>query len=275
MFSHTRGGQYLLGDYANHSFKPYAHGRFNHGHVAPGGVHAPSAASDGKGGVINILNINDARYNEHWDQIMSIPQHLTLGPDKLLRIEPVKALALLRGEHQHVGRTVLPADKEIILGEVRGNTMELAVEIDPKEARWVQLNILRSANAEEQTSITFYNFDRQFLSMRTPGEVVLDGTRSSTLPDVWIRPPERATMQRGSEPLRLRVLIDRSVVEVFVNERLYLAMRVYPGRKDSVGVSLRAQGQDAVLNSLDAWQMKAIWPVDSTPKEPAQNKTIK
>jgi beta-fructofuranosidase len=227
---------------------------------------------DGQGRLFNILNFNHGKHSDDWDQVMSIPQHLTLGPDKLLRIEPVKALALLRGEHQHVGRTVLPANKEIILGEVRGNTMELAVEIDPKEARWVQLNILRSANAEEQTSITFYNFDRQLTYWyQTPGEVVLDGTRSSTLPDVWIRPPERATMQRGSEPLRLRVLIDRSVVEVFVNERLYLAMRVYPGRKDSVGVSLRAQGQDAVLNSLDAWQMKAIWPVDSTRKEAAQN----
>jgi sucrose-6-phosphate hydrolase SacC (GH32 family) len=29
-------------------------------------------------------------------------------------------------------------------------------------------------------------------------------------------------MQRGDEPLRLRVFIDRSVVEVFVNERRYL-----------------------------------------------------
>lgn len=57
-FSHQNGGQYLLGDYdeKSHKFRPYDHGRFNHGRVAPGGVHAPSAAADGKGGVINILN---------------------------------------------------------------------------------------------------------------------------------------------------------------------------------------------------------------------------
>jgi beta-fructofuranosidase len=48
-------------------------------------------------------------------------------------------------------------------------------------------------------------------------------------------------------------------VEVFANEKLYLAMRVYPGRADSLGVSVRAQGQDAVLRKLDAWQMKSIW----------------
>ena len=36
-------------------------------------------------------------------------------------------------------------------------------------------------------------------------------------------------------------------------------MRVYTGREDSVGVSLCAQGRDAVLNSLDAWQMQSIY----------------
>jgi beta-fructofuranosidase len=60
--------------------------------------------------------------------------------------------------------------------------------------------------------------------------------------------------------VRLRVFIDRSVVEVFVNEQVYLAMRVYPKRKDSLGVSLRSQGQDAVLKKFDAWQMQSIWP---------------
>ena len=75
-----------------------------------------------------------------------------------------------------------------------------------------------------------------------------------------VRPPERAIIRRGGEPLKLRVFIDRSVVEVFANGKQYLAMRVYPGRQDSMGVSLRAQGQDAVLNSLDAWKIQPIWP---------------
>ena len=62
-----------------------------------------------------------------------------------------------------------------------------------------------------------------------------------------------------NEPLQLRVFIDRSVVEVFVNGRQCVAVRVYPDREDSVGVSLRAQGQDAELKSLDAWRMEDIY----------------
>lgn len=268
-FSHTNGGQYFLGDYDKqaHKFVPYDHGRFNHGRVAPGGVHAPSAASDGKGGVINIMNINDGKQTDDWDQIMSLPQQLTLNDNKTLHIEPVAAVTRLRSRHQHVGETNLPANKEIILKSIHGSTMELSVEIDPKLSQWVQLNVLRSPNAEEQTSITFYNYDRKLTYWYdTQGEVVLDGSRSSTLNDVWVRPPERAVMSRGNETLKLRVFIDRSVVEVFVNGRQYLAMRVYPGRDDSMGVSLLAHGQDAVLKNLDAWEMNAIWPVNENSK---------
>ena len=218
-------------------------------------------AADGKGGVINILNINDGESSKEWDQIMSLAQQLTLGPDSLLQIAPVEAVESLRRDHQHIGETILPANKDLVLEAIKGNTMELSAEIDPKMSRWVQLNILRSPNAEEQTSITFYNYDRKLsVWYHTKGVICLDGTRSSTNPDVWIRPPESAVLERKDEALNLRVFIDRSVVEVFVNEKLYLAMRVYPGRDDSVGVSLRAQGQDATLKKLDAWQMQSIWP---------------
>lgn len=262
-FSHLFGGQYMLGDYdgRTHMFSPYERGLFNHGTVAPGGVHAPSAASDGKGGVINILNINDGMYNENWDQLMSLPQHLTLGDDKRLRIRPVDAVAKLRGTKVSIEDTVIPANKEFVPKQVRGNAMELEIEIDPKNARWVQLNVLRSTDAEEQTSITYYNYDRELAYWyHTSGMICLDTTRSSTLPDAWMRPPDKTTFERRGQPLKLRVFVDRSVVEVFINERLYMAARVYPGREDSVGVSLRAQGQDAILKKLNAWQIKSIWP---------------
>ncbi|MBI4164269.1 MAG: glycoside hydrolase family 32 protein [Acidobacteria bacterium] len=273
-FGHYNGGQYLLGDYdgKSHKFRPYDHGRFNHGHVVPGGVHAPSAAADGKGGVINILNINGGRYSI-FDQIMSLPQRLTLGADKRIRIEPVETVAALRGRHRHVGETRLPANKEIVLPGIGGNAMELSLEIDPGKAHSVQISVLRSPGAEETTAFTFHNHKSNptYSWYSTPEEVVLDGTRSTTLQDAWPRPAERANVNRDGESLRLRIFIDRSVVEVFVNGQQYLAMRVYPGREDSLGVSLRAQTADATLKSLDAWQMKPIWPVvgaDSVLQEP-------
>ena len=59
--------------------------------------------------------------------------------------------------------------------------------------------------------------------------------------------------------MKLRVFVDGSVVEVFVNGRQVVAVRAYPGRDDSLGVSLRAQGRDAQLVSLDVWEMENIF----------------
>ena len=132
----------------------------------------------------------------------------------------------------------------------------------------VELNVLRSPGAEERTRISFLPErglrDRSPSGRKRPlpGVISLDNTRSSILPDVRTRSPETAqvALDKG-EPLKLRVFIDKTIVEVFVNGKQCVALRVYPGRPDSVGVSLRAQGRDAVLKSLDAWQMGSTYAI--------------
>ena len=74
------------------------------------------------------------------------------------------------------------------------------------------------------------------------------------------RAPEMAHVYLApAETLKLRVFVDRSVVEVFANGRRALAARVYPGRPDSTGVSLLARGSEAELLSLDVWEMRSVW----------------
>ena len=118
-------------------------------------------------------------------------------------------------------------------------------------------------NKEEYTRIAFFpnrGFRERFGAGRQNSTITIDSSYSSILPDVRSRAPETAPVfVARDEPLRLRVFIDRSVVEVFVNGRQCVAVRVYPGREDSLGVSFRAQGRDAELKSLDAWQMENIY----------------
>lgn len=83
-----------------------------------------------------------------------------------------------------------------------------------------------------------------------------------TSPDVLSRPPESASLFiENGDPLQLRVFVDRSVVEVFANGRQCVAIRVYPGREDSTGVSLLSQGQESELLSFDCWQMASIYDI--------------
>jgi beta-fructofuranosidase len=265
-FSHTSSGQYLLGDYDRQrdKFLPTAHGRFNFGPVSPGGVHAPSATPDGQGGLIAIFNMNLAIPTRRNDGIMTLPRRLTLVGRDELGIQPAGNLESLRREHQHVGPTALPANQELVLPAIRGNTLEIVAEIDGKTAPLVEVNLLRSANKEEFTRIALLKnrgVTSRFMPPQRPlSTVVLDATRSSLLPDVLSRPPEAAPIFiPPNECFQLRIFVDRSVVEVFINGRQCIAVRVHPSRADSVGVSLCSQGQDAELKSLDAWQMGSIF----------------
>ena len=264
-YSHTSGGKYLLGDYdtQRHKFVVTHGSDFNFGPSGPGGVHAPSVCPDGKGGVIVIFNMNPAKPTKGWNQIMSLPRRLTMIGKDELGIEPAGDVESLRADHQHVASMTLPANKEVVLDSIKGNSMEMIAEIDPKGASMVELDVLRSAGAEEVTRITFLperGYRDRTRKRPLPGVISLDNTRSSILPDVRTRPPETAqvALEKG-EPLKLRVFIDKTIVEVFANGKQCVALRVYPGRADSVGVSLRAQGKEAQLRSLDAWQMKSIY----------------
>jgi beta-fructofuranosidase len=298
------GGQYLLGDYdrGRDKFVVTAHGLFNFGATFPGGVHAPTAAPDGDGGVIVMFNMNPAKPTYKmdnylsefygtggeddseriydWDQIVTLPRRLTLDENHELRMEPAGDIESLRYDHQHIGNTVLPANQEVILERIKGNAIELGIDIDPKNASLVEVNVLRSPEKEEFTRIAFFNkrgfkYREPFtddpravnvmstilsVPVRYESVITVDSSCSSTLPDVLSRPPETAPIFiEPNEPLQLRIFVDRSVVEVFVNGKQCVAVRVYPGRQDSTGVSLLAQGQNAELLSLDCWQMTNIY----------------
>ena len=282
-FSHTSGGQYLLGDYDTDrdKFVVTAHGLFNFGASLPSGVHAPSAVPDGEGGIVVIFNMNPGLPTEGWNQIMTLPRRLTLTGGNEVAVEPVGDIESLRFDHRSLGSMTLPANEEVVLEGIHGNAMELSLEIDPQDAPVIELNVLRSPGGEETTRIAFFK-ERGFhiRSRRIPNATALDASSApqknrtvrreslitidssyaSTLPDARPRAPETAPVHlEEGEPLRLRVFIDRSVVEVFVNGKQCVAVRVYPGREDSVGVSLRSQGRSAELRTLDAWQMRTIY----------------
>lgn len=291
-FSHMSGGQYLLGDYdkEKNKFNVTSGGKFNHGAVSPAGVHAPSATPDGEGGVIVIFNMNPGKPSEDWNQIMTLPRRLTLLSDDVLGQEPAGDLSSLRYDGQHIKKTIIPANEELVLEKIKGNAMEVAAEIDPKDSKTIELNVLRSPKKEEYTRIIIYK-EKGFSdgleykagpgTARMPADLVrlvtgedqergargvreslvsIESSHSSILPDVEVRAPETAPFYLDrNENINLRIFIDKSVVEVFVNGRQVVAMRVYPGRKDSVGFSLSSRGKDAELVSLDAWQMRSIY----------------
>lgn len=289
-FSHMSGGQYLLGDYDTRREKfVVTHGaKFNFGPATPSGVHAPSATPDGKGGIIIIFNMNPGKPTGEWNQIFSLPRRLTLVNTNEIAQEPAGDIESLRKAYQKVQSMNLPANKEIVFKNIKGNAMEISLEVDPKNAPVVEFNVLRSPGREEYTQITFYRErgmgpgrdyrygevarvqglpgGQQVVAGTSPTSSVreslisLESAFASLHPDVLPRAPETAafTMNKN-ETLKLRIFIDKSIVEVFANGKQCVAVRVYPSRDDSIGFSIRSHGQESELKSLEAWQMSSIY----------------
>ena len=275
-FSHSSGGQFLLGDYDTDRQKfvvTYGE-KFNFGSWGPGAVHAPSATPLGDGSVIVIFNMNPAKKVEDWDQIMSLPRRLTLaesGND--VNVEPAGNIESLRGEMVELAPFTLAANQDFELnnlgsvasGRIGGNAYELLLEMQSSSASFVELNVLQSTHSEEFTRISVHRErgypDRAMHTRRRKTSfVTIDNAYSSLKSDVRSRPPETLNVHIAQdEPVQLRVFVDRSIVEVFVNNRKALALRVYPTRPDSVGISLRSQGTETQISELKFWPLGSIY----------------
>jgi beta-fructofuranosidase len=259
-FSHKRGGQYFVGDYdeSTHRFAPDYHGRLNNGPLAIGSLHAPSATIDDNGRFLAIFNVKEGREPQGWSDIMTLPTHLSLREDNSLSIRPVDELVTLRGERSVAADSEVGPGEEVVLDSISGNAIELSVTIDPGDAHEVGLNVLRSAGAEETTRISFFPKGHPRFGK---AQLQIDGSSSSGRTDLIPRPPEVGPLDVGEgEPVDLRIFVDRSIVEVFANERQVLTLRVYPDREDSTGVSLFARGGMAKFSGIEAWRMESVWP---------------
>lgn len=288
---HPRGAMYTIGEYdrGQKRFNAEHHGRFNNGPPFRGSLHAPSAFLAPDGRLITVFNLTENRAHEGgWVGSMSLPRQLSLrkgyGAEPIskeppwelveenlrdyfnpLCIEPVAELERLRFDPVSVKSFKVDSDQEQVLAAVHGKAIEIVAEIDSGNAREVGLRVLRSPDGKEQTTIRFYLKGAHGVKRPQSSEharsLSIDVSDASLDPSVGSRTPESGPVWvEPGEPLRLRVFIDRSIVEVFANEKQCLTTRVYPSREDSTGVSVFAKGGDAQITQLTAWQMRSIWP---------------
>ena len=256
--SHQRGVQYYLGAYANHRFYPEHHGRMNFGDfgVESGHLCAGFTLLDGMNRRIFFGWIPEGRCETvqraaGWAGVMSLPRVLSLSDAGMLEIEPVPELAVLRRNHRRFTNLRIHPDISIPLEGVDGDCLEILATFEPGDTEVLGIKVCCSPDEDEQTVI-FYSPKDKYLA--------LDPERSSLNPDVVSHGVQRGPLELAAgESLTLRIFVDRSVVEVFANNRQCLTKRIYPARRDSQGVQLFARGGSAKLKSMDVWDMAAVW----------------
>ncbi len=272
--SHMRGARYFVGHWDKNKdvFTPESHGRMNW----PGGAFfAPETLLDEKGRRIVFAWCLDerpraARVASGWSGVMSLPRVLSLSNDGTLRIEPVEELKRLRSEALDSRTNIsISPDEELLLKQVKGDSLEIEVELQPEAKAECGVVVRRTPDGAEQTVISYL-----------PDEKVLkiDVSKSTLDPAIryrsWClwRPhdPKDAerrvlvqeaplTLNRG-EPLRLRIFLDRSMLEVFANQRQCMTQRLWPTRPDALGVALFSRGRSTRVTMLNAWHMASTSP---------------
>ena len=247
--SHRLGCRYYVGEWRGEQFHPERHERMSY---ADHSFFAPESLVDDKGRRIMWAWILDephfgTRSDHGWSGTLSLPRVLTLGDDGRLRMDvPVEIEALRREAAPRQGPCILQPDGELAVDGVAGDSLELLVEMESTEASAYGAKVRVSPDGREETSV-FYDAKERLLKVDTRRSGPDDTPRAVEAGPLEARPGER---------LKLRIFVDRSVVEVFANDgRQALARRIYPSRRDSVGVRLFSQGDGARVRSLQAWRI--------------------
>jgi len=242
--SHNKGCQYYVGHYDAPAgrFQPLSHGRMT---WVDNTYFAPEALVDGQGRQIMWAWLTDNPAGEAergWSGVYGLPRTLWVAEDNTLRMAPVQELATLRACPRQ-WRDVR-VDGTTTLDGVRGDACDLEIVVDSATATKYGVKVRMSPGAEEET-LVYYDAQQQMLCF--------DSTRSGV---DGRRVLEQAPLALpAGEKLRLRVLVDRSIIEVYANDRQAIGRRVFPGRSDSLGVALFAVDGPARFATVDAWEM--------------------
>ncbi|UCG59592.1 MAG: GH32 C-terminal domain-containing protein [Phycisphaerales bacterium] len=257
--SHARGCRYYLGHWKDEQFHPEMHARMNW----PGGTcFAPESLLDNEGRRIMWAWVLDRRgSNEYgWSGTMTLPRVLSLNGDGTLRIEPIEELKQLRMHGRRLESIRVTDGLDVTVGDVSGDCLELDLTIKPGDAKRFGIKVRCSPGGEEHTVIEC-DPSAKCLTIDVSKSSADDikyytfCMKGGDNPQVTkqVAPFEL----KQDEPLRLRIFLDRSILELFANARQCITQRIYPTRSDSLGLVLFSEGGSVEVESLRAWQMAA------------------
>ncbi|MFN0125569.1 MAG: glycoside hydrolase family 32 protein [Verrucomicrobiales bacterium] len=247
--SHWIGSRYYLGRFQDEKFLPESHGRMNWMCAFQGGdedadVYAPES----------LLTPDGRRVMWAWarmkhrlkdvpiqSSIQCLPRELSLPPDGVLRIKPLRELEQLRHEERSAGGVTIAADSSHRLENITGDTLELNLTFQPGPARKFGVHVYCDQDGKNGFPIS-YEPEAKMLTM---GETRIP----FSLP--------------AASDLELRVFLDKSIIEIFVNDRL-AALAPHRYASEDLGLSLFSEGGTVRVKEVKGWSLRSIYSGSST-----------
>jgi beta-fructofuranosidase len=245
--SHRLGCRYYLGEWKNEQFYPEFHEQMS---WVDNAFFAPESMIDRQGRRIMwawLLDYREfgIRWEHGWSGTMSLPRVLSLSEDGQLQMDVPEEIEALRYGAYTKENIELQSGTDLVIDEISGNSLELFVEMESAEASAFGVKVRVSPDGQEETVIVYD---------ATEGKLKVD-TRNSG-PEDTPKSVEAGPFElREGERLKLRVFVDKSVVEIFANSRQAVMRRIYPAKPDSVGVSLFSTGGTTQVHTLQSWKI--------------------
>ena len=244
---------YVTGLFQDEKFLPQTQGKLVHG----GYFYAPQAMQDDRGRSIMLGWLMEGRSTfltkeAGWAGVMSLPIMVAPIADGNLSLKPASELTTLREKHWHYEGIELSETSTFLHNDIRDDRLEILVAFEPGQNSEFGMKMRCSPDGQEQTRI-MYRSESQNVS--------IEREQSSINPAVE---RENCSVEVEADQggiLKLHIFLDCSVVEVFVNDRCYLASRIYPERLDSLGFELFIGKGKVKIRSLDIWHLASIWNV--------------
>src|SRR3954468_5416143 len=217
-------------------------------------------APDGKRIMIGWMNnwlYAGATPTSPWRSAMSVPREVALrtvdGRPQLVQ-QPVASLDTLEtGQRYTENSTTITGERTL---SKRGDVLDIRATLRPGSAARMGLKVLTNSNGDE----TVIGYDV------AAGTLSIDRTKSGAaaadlagFPGVHSAP---VALRDGR--LNLRILVDRSLVEVFAQDgERTIADQVYP-TPGSDGLKVFATGGTATLETLDIRELRTTWGASDT-----------
>lgn len=245
---------YWTGRWADGLFKPFSRTPKNldlmPGHLAP----TVGRAADGR---LRAIGIIDERRSPRaqalagWAHTLSLPRVWTLLADqRTLGQAPAPELVALRGEAK-LSRTGMAVGPEPVRLGSDLHAYELLVELDSRGAGAgvVILDVMASADGRELTRLVFDP---------AQGRVTVDKSRSTLSADAEGPQVLHGTYDTDAfgAMRTLRVIVDGSTIEVFVNDAAAYAVRSYPSLASSTQLRLSVSGPQPAQANVQLWPLR-------------------
>lgn len=237
---------YWLGSFANDKFTPYENEPKKFEHLTRH-LLSPSFGYDEAGRLTYIgivpedRNVND-QIAAGWRQTLSLPRVARLLENGRIGHYPHPNLCRLRQDNIHIEHRTIGPGTNFNLPEIEGNQYEIEAVLVPETGTRFSLQVLKNASASLFTDI---NFDRNI------NRLGLNRTLSSPYPTTE---DNRFDNYVFGDTVHLRVYVDHSIIEVFVDNLTVISARVYPGEDQQLIDIVVPQGS-VKIDRLDFYKL--------------------